>query len=158
LPYNHWQVFNVFPQDGVALLYQTAEWWAQEPKERNRAGEFFGSYSLGRDWHTSPRSDFLPQPLQLSGPHELEQAPDIRYPQKFASPGGRAVVPSWYPSYWIPKKQGFSRSAKCQAAASTATIRGEIVIAAATRLICGKNCVILESRNREAPLQELVSL
>src|SRR5207249_2484748 len=43
---------------------------------------------------------------------------------------------------WITSKGAFSRSAKCQAAASTATIRGEIVIAAATRLIRGKSCVI----------------
>jgi hypothetical protein len=39
-------------------------------------------------------------------------------------------------------KDALSRSANCQAAASTATIRGEIVIAAATRLIRGKSCII----------------
>jgi hypothetical protein len=44
---------------------------------------------------------------------------------------------------WITSKGVSNRSAKCQAAASTATIRGEIVIAAATHLIGGKSCLIL---------------
>ncbi len=43
---------------------------------------------------------------------------------------------------WISSKGAFRRSAKCQAAASMPTIRGEVVIAAATCLICGNDRMI----------------
>jgi hypothetical protein len=49
---------------------------------------------------------------------------------------------------------------KCQAAASTATIRGEIVIATATRLIRGKSCVIfgVVRKTAKCPLEETCTL
>src|SRR5438132_8883 len=45
---------------------------------------------------------------------------------------------------WISSKGAFRRSAKCQAAASTPTIRGEVVIAAATCLIRGNDLMIFK--------------